>query len=249
MNDSSIIGKLGKVVLLLLMVAAVFFIYSIAIDMSAVIFELIFSGADLETLSAREPTPPPLFAYVIGAATGLAALWAFCNITKLGINLRAPRWPQVALIAGFFGLHLLTLILLGILLSVLGVQPDSDIESLHVTSIDKWGAWQTVLSVALIVPIFEEILFRGLLFGGLRQQFSLWPAFFISGSIFALLHTNFGAGWQHNLYAFLVIFTLSFYMTVIFEKTGKLWTAVGLHCLHNLAVLLLTIFYPSLTHV
>ena len=37
-------------------------------------------------------------------------------------------------------------------------------------------------------PVFEEFIFRGLIFGGLRRSFGVWPATLASAAVFAIVH-------------------------------------------------------------
>ena len=39
-------------------------------------------------------------------------------------------------------------------------------------------------------PLLEELLFRGVLFGGLTKIMPIWPAIVLSGFLFALIHVN-----------------------------------------------------------
>lgn len=45
-----------------------------------------------------------------------------------------------------------------------------------------------VLSVALLAPIIEEIIFRGMLLNVLRRSLSVWPSILISAAVFAGVH-------------------------------------------------------------
>ena len=47
--------------------------------------------------------------------------------------------------------------------------------------------WVAVLAV-FAAPVFEEFIFRGLIFGGLRRSFALAPSVLASAAIFALVH-------------------------------------------------------------
>lgn len=47
--------------------------------------------------------------------------------------------------------------------------------------------WLLLLCV-LAAPVFEEFIFRGLIFGGLRRSMSLWPAAATSAAVFAVVH-------------------------------------------------------------
>ena len=53
------------------------------------------------------------------------------------------------------------------------------------------GPWVAAGVVQLIVvPIGEESLFRGIVYGGLRTRYSIVPAVAISAALFAFVHVN-----------------------------------------------------------
>ncbi len=89
----------------------------------------------------------------------------------------------------------------------------------------------TVIAGILVVPvaaICEELFFRGMLFGGLRQTLPLWAAALISGLIFGLLHLTGGdLGVALQLTAFGVILAWTY------ERSGTLWAPITLHMLNN----------------
>jgi membrane protease YdiL (CAAX protease family) len=56
--------------------------------------------------------------------------------------------------------------------------------------LDGFGLFATLIVVALLPALFEELLFRGLLLNGLKKSFSDWAAAPICGGLFALFHQN-----------------------------------------------------------
>lgn len=89
----------------------------------------------------------------------------------------------------------------------------------------------TLLIVVLLAPFVEEMLFRGLVFGGLKAK-SRFLAYALSCALFAFLHV-----WQYALvnqditYLILMIQYLvpGLVLAWTFERSGNLWTAVLLH--------------------
>ena len=51
---------------------------------------------------------------------------------------------------------------------------------------------KAILFVFILIeaPVLEELLFRGVLFGGLTKIMPIWPAIFLSGLVFAVIHVN-----------------------------------------------------------
>ena len=51
---------------------------------------------------------------------------------------------------------------------------------------------KAILFVFILIeaPVVEELLFRGVLFGGLTKIMPIWPAILLSGLVFAVIHVN-----------------------------------------------------------
>jgi membrane protease YdiL (CAAX protease family) len=92
------------------------------------------------------------------------------------------------------------------------------------------------LSVAVIAPIVEEVLFRSVLFGYLRSRAGFWIAAAASSAIFAVLHfyyLDFGLlGWAATAW----IFILGVLLAALYERTGVLTHAVLVHAVWNAGV-------------
>lgn len=85
--------------------------------------------------------------------------------------------------------------------------------------------YHLLIMAIFIAPIFEEILFRGLFYQGLKRHFGYLRASFISSFIFSLMH--------FNPSQFLPIMGLGVLMCFIFEYTGTLVPVIALHMLNN----------------
>ena len=89
-----------------------------------------------------------------------------------------------------------------------------------------------ILLVVIAAPISEEVCFRGMLFGGLRERLPRWAAALISAAIFGALHAITGISAVPPLIAFGLILAL------LYEKTGSIVPGILLHMLNNSAALL-----------
>ncbi len=79
--------------------------------------------------------------------------------------------------------------------------------------------------VGFVVPLAEELFFRGLLFRWLRQFLKPWPAILISSAIFGALHGELSiAG---------ATFFIGIILAWLYEKSGSLWTSVTVHVINN----------------
>jgi membrane protease YdiL (CAAX protease family) len=82
-----------------------------------------------------------------------------------------------------------------------------------------------------IVPIAEEIFFRGLLYSWLRQTLSIWPAILISSALFGVLHGEISIA--------AATFLMGIILAWIYEKSTSLWPAIIIHIINNSIKLLL----------
>ena len=89
-----------------------------------------------------------------------------------------------------------------------------------------------VLLIAVGAPIGEEVCFRGMLFGGLREKLPRLGAALLSGAIFGGLHALTGITAVPQLIFF------GFVLALLYEKTGSIVPGILLHMLNNSAALL-----------
>jgi membrane protease YdiL (CAAX protease family) len=89
-----------------------------------------------------------------------------------------------------------------------------------------------VLLIVFIAPVSEEVCFRGMLFGGLRERLPRLAAALISGVIFGGLHALTGISAVPPLIVF------GFILALLYEKTGSIVPGILLHMLNNSVALL-----------
>ena len=82
-----------------------------------------------------------------------------------------------------------------------------------------------LLGSALVTPILEELLHRGVVFGRLRRRMGMWPAVILSALVFAILH--------FNIVQFIYAFLLGIVFALFVEKTGRLYPAIFAHIVAN----------------
>jgi CAAX protease family protein len=89
-----------------------------------------------------------------------------------------------------------------------------------------------VLLIAIAAPISEEVCFRGMLYGGLRERLPRFGAALIAGALFGALHALTGVSAVPPLMAF------GFVLCLLYEKTGSILPGILLHMLNNSVALL-----------
>ncbi len=148
---------------------------------------------------------------------------------RLGARGFKPR--AIGLVLGAYVLYIAALALY----SALIVTPDQqDIaRDLGLDSGTLAAAFSVVL-IAGVAPVAEELFFRGMFFGGLRARLSFVPAALISAAVFGSLHLTTGV----STVAPLVLF--GFLLAWVYERSGSIWPAVILHAINNSLALALS---------
>lgn len=163
---------------------------------------------------------------ILFAKTILKFNWGSIGIKKINFKSLAEVVP--ALFIYFIGSTLLTYILMA---AVPGFDVDQAQDVGFKTSPQILQLVFIGLSLVIITPIIEEILFRGILFKGLRRKLPFWFAAVITSTIFALAHG------QWNVAA--DTFILSLVLCYLVERSGSVISAILLHAVKNLVAFIL----------
>ena len=94
------------------------------------------------------------------------------------------------------------------------------------------------LTVCVLGPLLEELLFRGLLFRGLTNWFGFWGAAILSSAAFAAMHPQLPLG-------FLPIWVIGVALCILYRRTGSLTACWVLHGVNNTVALLGTLVYSA----
>lgn len=100
--------------------------------------------------------------------------------------------------------------------------------------------WGTIVAMVLVIPIAEEILFRGLLQNALKKYLSRYSSVVLASVLFALLHYSYDQGFT-NWELLTSLFVFSCFLGLIYERQQTLWASISLHSLFNLISVLLII--------
>lgn len=145
---------------------------------------------------------------------------------------RAGLWRQVGLgllvAAVVFGVALVLITVSQWLLELIHVPPKSQaaIEALRSTT--DWRRQAAVgVTTIVLAPLFEELVFRGILFVALRQAGYPRTAFWGIALLFAATHMN--------LLVFLPLVFFAVVLNLLYERTGSLTGPVIAHAAFNAA--------------
>ena len=96
---------------------------------------------------------------------------------------------------------------------------------------------ESIATKAVLIPIVEELLFRGILFGSFASSFSYKLAIPLSAAIFALVHYT--VSWP-------MVFLIGTMLAWIYWRTGSLAAPMVIHCTVNFFALLSLPLYALL---
>jgi len=94
-----------------------------------------------------------------------------------------------------------------------------------------WQMLPLILLGGIIVPLKEELIFRGLIYPPLRKSYGRRGGMLFSALFFALLH--------FDVVRFLPLFIGGFILTWLYEKTKSLWTSIIAHGVWNILMTIL----------
>lgn len=179
--------------------------------------------------------------FLLIGTSGLATmglLWVLLRKLRAGFKVlgfsRAPQWRDALITAAGFFVYFVLLITATVIASqFLGLNTDQEQDiGFEQAKAGSGGLALVFLSLVIIPPIVEEIVFRGFLFGGLRTRLSLGWAIVITSALFAAPHLL--GGFSGLLWIAAVdTFVLSLVLCYVREKTGALWAPIGIHAVKN----------------
>lgn len=92
-----------------------------------------------------------------------------------------------------------------------------------------------IVIYGIVTPLSEELLFRGIIYNGIKAFLSWKPAMILCSVLFAVYHGN---GVQ-GIYALL----MSLFFVYLYEKSGNFLVPVLMHSVSNIAAYILTYVY------
>ncbi len=154
------------------------------------------------------------------------------------IGLKKTALKNILIVVPIFFLYACVSIAITLAVSALFKSFDSD-QTQDVgfsTSLSSLELIAAFFSLVIITPIFEEIIFRRLLFRGLRKRnWHFWPSAILVSALFAVAHGQ----WNVALDTFILSLTLCY----LVERSGSILPSIFLHSLKNsLAFLIIFVF-------
>lgn len=158
---------------------------------------------------------------------------------ELGIQ-RWPKWTDILWTpVGMVAYLILTAIISAATIYLLPFVDRSQVQETGFAQISTQLEYiLAFISLVVIAPIAEEVLFRGYLLGKLRKYAPLWVAILITSLLFAVVHFQWNVG--------IDVFALSIILCLLRVFTKSLWTPILLHMLKNGVAYYFLFINPSL---
>ena len=154
---------------------------------------------------------------------------------KLPITRAVPETLSISRVLQWTGAILLT-VAVGIFLNILiSNTPLADLSVGYQeanSTLFSGGLFIKIAANALLIPILEEVVYRGIVCGQLLLWYGKWKAVLISAFLFGIMH--------FNVVQFLYGFVMGLALGNIYVRYRRLWIPMAAHGLVNLVVILVT---------
>ncbi|MFM6950942.1 MAG: lysostaphin resistance A-like protein [Novosphingobium sp.] len=168
-------------------------------------------------------SPPRLIAAVILAGLFIAAYKVYKRWIECAPDRElefAGAWRELAI--GLAGGTALFSVMTGIVAALGGFE---------ILGLRGFGAFWSIAGMAVFSGVFEEILFRGIVFRQLEAWLGSWIALVLSSALFGALHImNPGATWFSSV---AIAVEAGILLGAAYMLTRRLWLAIGIHAAWN----------------
>jgi len=163
--------------------------------------------------------------FLLGLAWFLVLRPHGLGLAEVGLRPVHPGWYRLAIAVGVVCVPLVAVANLAIQTLMGGPIENPQLENLAPEGFSWTSLITMVLLVGVFVPLVEEVVFRGLIFGWLRRHLRFLPAALLSALLFGAVHM------VPQLMPALSI--MGFVLAAVVERSGSLWPAIIVHGLFN----------------
>lgn len=168
--------------------------------------------------------------YAVAVAIVIGVPWVVKRrpTTKENLGLqRLPSWLDLLWApAGYVAYAIMSVLLMALAMLTLPFVDFEQVQDVGFNNIaQSYEYIIAFVSLVIVAPVAEEILFRGYLLQKIRKRAPLWVAIFITSLIFAIVHFAWNVG--------IDVFVLSIVLCVLRVVSGSLWAPILLHMIKN----------------
>lgn len=180
---------------------------------------------------------PTIWSLVISSLMMLGLLWLYLRKEDRISIIRLDRWSQWSLYKTVGVAALLIGAGLGFNYAygayvIPDIEMQEQLRKLFAAIPDTYANSALLfVAIAVIAPLLEELLFRGLLQNAFARKLPIWAAIALSALVFGAMHMDF--------YAMPPLMLMGAIFGVIYHLTGSLRVTIVLHMINNAAALAL----------
>ena len=216
-----VIKKIFKQIVNIIMLLALFIVIQIP-----AMAEVFWMGEDTRSVNIMLHS---IFVVVTTGIIGWLCIKMFKYFNGNTLNRRVTKKDVLIMLLFSIGSQVIQ--------SVLTINDGSQVDTDILHAIHSPLVPVTIVSVVIISPFLEELLFQGMLQSGVLKEFSATFRVIITAVIFAFLH-----GYSLSLDTLALFFSGLAY-ALVFEVTSDIKMAIGTHAISNLIVLMLDLFF------
>lgn len=206
--------------------------------LSLVVFQTVISG----------------LVYALTVVLALVVPWWILHkktsLSDMGLAQRLPTWRDL----GLAPLVYIGMLMVGsvVLLIVQKFFPGIDITQAQHTGFNaanithRYELLMVYLTLGVMAPVAEELLFRGYLFGKLRAHLPAAATVIITAIIFSALHLGLGQLEKLQWNVAIITLLLGVALGLLRTKTGSIWAGIVLHMIQNTVAFLVLFAVPAL---
>jgi len=144
---------------------------------------------------------------------------------SVGLREMSSKWIVLSIVFGLLAIPLSSLTA-NLLQSIFGLSTENpQLPFLIPEDLSLGGMFTMAVLVGLIVPFVEELFFRGILYGWLRNRFNIWVGVLVSSAIFGIVHIDFAVAGT--------AFVLGIILGLVYEYSKSLWSSIIIHAINN----------------
>lgn len=167
------------------------------------------------------------------------------NLSLIGFRKQSFTWHIIGVILLCYGVFYLSDRGAGWVMNFLTVDMYSAREEMIAASLRESlgkGQWFSLISemaaISLVGPLWEEVLFRGLVQTYFMRKMRATLAIILSALLFSMAHGDPSLT--------LSLFLSGIILGALYVYTKNLWSSILLHILNNTVCTILTVFFPSI---
>jgi membrane protease YdiL (CAAX protease family) len=145
------------------------------------------------------------------------------TLADIGLRPISARW--VAASVGIFIVMRIVVTIIALLLAQLGIT-SMQAQAIAPAGFTWVSAILTTLLAGIVIPFFEEIFFRGVVYRWLRDKWGVAVGIIVSGLVFGIVHLEPAT--------VVPVIVMGFVLAWTYEKSGSLWPPILIHMLNNL---------------